>query len=105
MNAIITGGGGEIGGACARLLAKTAANVLIVDADRARAEDVGRQINQDAASAAVAEAIPADVSLSADVRRYVAAAAARGPIDAIVHAAGVAGPAAPMPGLDEAEFD
>jgi NAD(P)-dependent dehydrogenase (short-subunit alcohol dehydrogenase family) len=105
MNTIITGGAGDIGGACARLLATRAANLLIVDADQARAEDLARKINQNTGSTALAEAIVADVSLSADVRRYVDAATAHGPIDAIVHAAGVAGPAAPMPDFDEAEFD
>jgi NAD(P)-dependent dehydrogenase (short-subunit alcohol dehydrogenase family) len=105
MNTIITGGGGDIGGACARLLATRAAKLLIVDANHARAEHVAREINQTADSPAVAEAIAADVSLAADVRRYVAAAMAHGPIDAIVHAAGIAGRAAPMPDFDEAEFD
>jgi 3alpha(or 20beta)-hydroxysteroid dehydrogenase len=105
MNAIITGDGGDIGGACARLLASRGAKVLVVDADRARAEHVAREINENPQTTAVAEAIAADVSVSADVRRYVAAAAAHGPIDAVVHAAGIAGPAAPMPDFDEAEFD
>jgi NAD(P)-dependent dehydrogenase (short-subunit alcohol dehydrogenase family) len=49
--------------------------------------------------------VDADVSISADVCRYVAMAAARGPIDVVVHAAGVTGPAAPSPDFDEAEFD
>jgi NAD(P)-dependent dehydrogenase (short-subunit alcohol dehydrogenase family) len=105
MNAIITGGGVDIGGACARLLATAAANLLIVDADQARAEHVAREINQDPDSSAVAQAIVADVSRPADVRRYVTAAAGHGPIDAIVHAAGIAGPAAPIADFDEAEFD
>jgi NAD(P)-dependent dehydrogenase (short-subunit alcohol dehydrogenase family) len=105
MNAIITGGGGDIGGACARLLASRGARVMVVDADLGAAEQVAREINQGAESTAVAEAIAADVSVSADVRRYVAAAAAHGPIDAVVHAAGVAGRAAPIPEFDEAEFD
>lgn len=105
MNTIITGGGGDIGGACARLLATGAGNLLIVDTDQARAEHLARTINQDTDSTAVAEAVAADVSLSADVRRYVTAAADYGPIDAIVHAAGIAGPAAPMPDFDEVDFD
>ena len=105
MNSIITGGAGDIGGACARLLATRGAKVLVVDADRARAEQVAREINENTATTAAADAFAADVSVSADVRRYVAAAAAHGPIDAVVHAAGIAGPAAPMPDLDEGEFD
>lgn len=105
MNAIITGGGGDIGGACARLLATRGAKVLVVDADGARIEQVAREINENTDSTAVVETFDADVSMSADVRRYVATAAAHGPIDAVVHAAGVTGPAAPMPDFDEAEFD
>jgi NAD(P)-dependent dehydrogenase (short-subunit alcohol dehydrogenase family) len=105
VNAIITGGGGDIGGACARLLARRGAKVLVVDADRARAELVTRDINENTDTTSGADAIVADVSLSADVRRYVAAAGAHGPIDAVVHAAGVTGPAAPMTDFDEAEFD
>jgi NAD(P)-dependent dehydrogenase (short-subunit alcohol dehydrogenase family) len=99
MNAIITGGGGDIGGACARLLATRGTKVLVVDADRTGAEHVAREINENTDSTAVAEAIAADVSVSADVIRYVAAAAAHGPIEAVVHAAGVSGPAAAMPRL------
>jgi NAD(P)-dependent dehydrogenase (short-subunit alcohol dehydrogenase family) len=105
MNTIITGGGGDIGGACARLLAARGAHLLIVDSDRARAERVAQEIKQRAERTALAEALAADVSVSADVRRYVTAAAAHGPIDAIVHAAGIAGPARPMADFDEAEFD
>jgi NAD(P)-dependent dehydrogenase (short-subunit alcohol dehydrogenase family) len=105
MNAIITGCGGDIGSACARLLASRGATVLVIDADRARAERVAREINETPHNPAVAQAITADVSISADVRRYVTAAAAHGPIDAVVHAAGITGPAAPMPDFDETEFD
>jgi NAD(P)-dependent dehydrogenase (short-subunit alcohol dehydrogenase family) len=105
MNAIITGGGGDIGSACTRLLASRGTRVLVVDADRASAERVAREINGNPDTTAVAEAIAADVSVAADVRRYVAAAAAHGPIDAVVHSAGIAGGAAPMPDFDEAEFD
>jgi NAD(P)-dependent dehydrogenase (short-subunit alcohol dehydrogenase family) len=66
---------------------------------------VTRDINQNTNTTSGADAIVADVSLSADVRRYVAAAGAHGPIDAVVHAAGITGPAAPMPDFDEADFD
>jgi NAD(P)-dependent dehydrogenase (short-subunit alcohol dehydrogenase family) len=103
MNAIVTGGGGDIGGACARLLGARGADVLVVDIDLAAAERVAHEINADFGGGAIAEA--ADVSSSAGVRQYVAAAAARGPIDAVVHAAGVAGAAASLADFDEAEFD
>jgi NAD(P)-dependent dehydrogenase (short-subunit alcohol dehydrogenase family) len=44
-NAIITGGGGDIGASCARLLAAQGASVLVVDADRPAAERVAQRIN------------------------------------------------------------
>jgi NAD(P)-dependent dehydrogenase (short-subunit alcohol dehydrogenase family) len=95
MNAIITGGGGDIGSACARVMASRGTNVLIVDADLGAAERVAREISRDVQDAAVVDV--ADVSLAADVRRYVAAAtAAWGSIDAVVHAAGVTGRAAQL---------
>lgn len=103
MNAIVTGAGGDIGSACARRLASSGSNVAIVDADLAAAERVAREINQRAEGRAIA--IAADVSIGAEVRRYVATAVARGPIDSVVHAAGIAGLAAPLPEFDEGEFD
>jgi NAD(P)-dependent dehydrogenase (short-subunit alcohol dehydrogenase family) len=78
---------------------------VVVDRDLAAAEQVARAINEKPGSTGVADAVAADVSVPAEVRRYIAAAAANGPIDAVVHAAGVAGPAAPLPDFDEAEFD
>jgi NAD(P)-dependent dehydrogenase (short-subunit alcohol dehydrogenase family) len=103
MNAIVTGAGGDIGSACARRLASEAGNVAIVDADLEAAERVSREINQGAGGRATA--IAADVSMATEVREYVARAAAWGPIDAVVHAAGIAGAAAPLPEFDEGEFD
>jgi NAD(P)-dependent dehydrogenase (short-subunit alcohol dehydrogenase family) len=104
MNAIITGGSGDIGGACARQLSSMGANVLIVDADRAAAEHLASEINRKPRAAALVEV--ADVSVAADVRRYVAAAAdAWGSVDAVVHAAGLPGPAAQLAEFDETEFD
>jgi NAD(P)-dependent dehydrogenase (short-subunit alcohol dehydrogenase family) len=103
MNAIITGGGGDIGSACARLLASNGSHVLVVDADLEAAERITREINQGGHGTAVA--VAADVSVAADVQRYVSEAATLGPLDGVVHAAGIAGAAAPLPEFDEAEFD
>jgi NAD(P)-dependent dehydrogenase (short-subunit alcohol dehydrogenase family) len=104
MNAIVTGGAGDIGGACVRLLASRGWNVLIVDAARPAADRLAEEINVNGVAAALAEV--ADVSVAGEVRRYVeAATGAWGAIDAVVHAAGLAGPAAPLPAFDEAEFD
>jgi NAD(P)-dependent dehydrogenase (short-subunit alcohol dehydrogenase family) len=104
MNAIVTGAGGDIGGACARLLSETGANVLVVDADREAAEAVAEEINADRGAVALVEI--ADVSVASDVRRYVSrATVAWGVVDAVVHAAGLPGPAAEMSEFDEAAFD
>ncbi|MBV9338765.1 MAG: SDR family oxidoreductase [Solirubrobacterales bacterium] len=103
MNAVITGGGGDIGGACARLLASTGSNVLVVDADLEAAERVAGEINQQAVGTAIATA--ADVSIAGDVQRYVDRATAWGPIDGVIHGAGISGPAAPLAEFDEGEFD
>ena len=104
MRAIVTGAGGDIGGGCARLLAQAGTDVFVVDADRDAAERVAQQINE-SPDGGTATPVTADVSRSADVQRYVAAAAAGGPLDAVVHAAGIAGPVAALPDYDEADFD
>jgi NAD(P)-dependent dehydrogenase (short-subunit alcohol dehydrogenase family) len=104
MNVIVPGGGGDIGGACARLLAARGADVLIVDLNGGTAELLASEINQGTAGRAFART--ADVAVADGVRGYVQAAVdAWGIIDGVVHAAGVAGPATPLPAFDEAEFD
>jgi NAD(P)-dependent dehydrogenase (short-subunit alcohol dehydrogenase family) len=104
MNVIVTGGSGDIGGACCRLLAARGVDVLIVDSDGGAGELLASEINQGTAGRALARS--ADVAVADDVRGYVATAVdAWGIIDGVVHAAGVAGPATPLPEFDEAEFD
>jgi NAD(P)-dependent dehydrogenase (short-subunit alcohol dehydrogenase family) len=104
MNVIVTGGGGDIGGACARLLASRGDSVLIVDSDAKSAELLASEINEGVGGSALART--ADIALADDVRDYVATAVeAWGLLDGVVHAAGVAGPAAPLPAFDEADFD
>ena len=104
MQVIITGAGGDIGGACARLLAARGDSILIVDVNADSVERVATKINQGEPGSALA--CVADVSLANDVRTYVATAVeAWGSVDGVVHAAGVAGPAAPLPAFEEAEFD
>ena len=72
--AIVTGGGGGIGGATARALAREGASVLVVDIDEAAAEQVASGIDQAGGTAA---AYRADVSEEADVVAAVAAATSR----------------------------
>ena len=102
MNAIITGGAGDIGRACAASSPPAEARP-VVDTEFEAAERVAREINQGADGKGIA--ISADVSIAADVRRDVARAADWGPVDGIAHAAGIAGPAAPLPDFDETQFD
>ncbi len=72
--AIVTGGGGGIGGATARALAKEGASVVVVDIDSARAEGVVRAI---AASDGNAVSVPADLSEEADVAAAITATMTR----------------------------
>jgi len=80
--AIVTGGGGGIGGATARALADEGASVLVVDIDEAAAGRVALGIDQAGGTAA---AFRADLSEEADVLATIAAVAARfGRLD-VVH--------------------
>ena len=72
--AIVTGGGGGIGGATATALATEGASVLVVDIDGARAEEVAQRIG---ATGALAAAFAADLSEEAEVIAAVRAAVDR----------------------------
>jgi len=69
--AVVTGGGGGIGGATARALAREGASVLVVDIDEAAAARVALDIEQAGGWAA---AYRADLSEEADVVAAIAAA-------------------------------
>ena len=71
--AIVTGGGGGIGGATARALARAGASVLVVDIDEAAAERVRTGIVE---AGGRAEAFRADLSDEAQVVATIAAAMA-----------------------------
>jgi len=72
--AIVTGGGGGIGGATARALAREGASVLVVDIDEAAAERVVLDIDRAGGTAA---AYTADLSEEGHVVAAIAAAMAR----------------------------
>jgi NAD(P)-dependent dehydrogenase (short-subunit alcohol dehydrogenase family) len=72
--AIVTGGGGGIGGATARALAREGASVLVVDVDREAAERVAEGI---AGTGGSALAFQADLSDEDQVAATVATAGAR----------------------------
>ena len=72
--AIVTGGGGGIGGATARALAREGASVVVVDIDLAAAEQVARTIEEDGDHAT---AVQADLSDEAQVIATIDAAVSR----------------------------
>jgi NAD(P)-dependent dehydrogenase (short-subunit alcohol dehydrogenase family) len=96
--AIVTGGGGGIGGALARRLAAEGATVLVADLDGAAAEQVSAQINDSHPGAAVSAA--GDVSDETCIRALIAQAeSAFGPVGLYFANAGISGGR----GLDTAE--
>ena len=87
--ALITGGGGGIGEATARLFAEEGAAVALVDVDAGAAERAAAGITKAVAGAGVL-ALGADVSKESEARRVVDATAARfGALHALVNVAGI----------------
>lgn len=94
---VITGGGGSIGRAAARLFLEHGANVVLVDLAAPDGFDEHRDR---------VEAVAADVSKSADTARYVEAAVSRfGGIDVLFCNAGNFGVVAPIEAYPEDVFD
>lgn len=101
--AVVTGGGGGIGRAVCQLLAECGARVMVVDLDRAAAEDTARLITAAGGEAMVAVA---DVSRSGDVSAYVAdVMQAWGRIDVFINNAAWQGPIHPLVDYPEDQFD
>ncbi|MDX1402757.1 MAG: SDR family oxidoreductase, partial [Kiloniellales bacterium] len=87
MNAIVTGGAGGIGGACARALAKKGASVLIADLDEDAAKRLAEQLRKDRGTA---QAFGLDVRNRASVEKMVAMAEdSFGQLHIVIHAAGI----------------
>lgn len=93
--AVVTGGGGGIGGAIARALADAGARVVVADLDETAAGAVAAAINADRPGRAVAAG--GDVSDEEVIRALVARAEVEfGPVDLYFANAGISG----APGLD-----
>ena len=98
--AIVTGGGGGIGGALVGELTTHGARVLVADLDAARAQEVADKINS--ARPGAAAAVGADVSDTTAVRSLIALAEQDfGPVDMYFANAGVLG----TPGLEASDAD
>lgn len=98
--AIVTGGGGGIGGAIAARLTEHGARVVVSDVDKSTARSVVDAIERDRPGTAVAAA--ADASDIGDIERLIAVAEESfGPVDLYFANAGISG----APGLDASEQD
>ncbi|BCO36838.1 NAD(P)-dependent oxidoreductase [Mycobacterium heckeshornense] len=98
--AIVTGGGGGIGGALATRLARDGARVVVADLDAKAAAEVAEQANSQRSGAAVGAG--ADVSDTAAIQRLIRLAEDEfGPVDLYFANAGITGAA----GLDVSESD
>ena len=101
--AVITGAAGGIGRAAAERFAQEGANVVAIDLAGSALEDA---VNLVEAAGASAIAVPADVSRSGDVERYVKAAKDRfGGIDVFFNNAGIEGWVGPTTQYPEDIFD
>ena len=100
---IVTGAAGSIGYATAQVVAREGAKVVMVDIDGAKLKDRAGEL---AATGAQVEAVQADCSNEADVKRYVDAAVARfGRIDGLHNNAGTEGKLSPAADYEIEEFD
>jgi NAD(P)-dependent dehydrogenase (short-subunit alcohol dehydrogenase family) len=99
--ALVTGGGGSIGGATARAFVADGAKVVLADIDEAGLSGLVGELGDDAAVA-----VTADVTDSAAVQRAVATAVERfGRLDVAFANAGVFGRHAPVAEYPEDVFD
>lgn len=98
--AVVTGAGGTIGAATARLFVKEGARVALVDRDVEAVASVADELGDSVL------AIVADVTREPDVERYAASAASKfGAIDIFFNNAGIAGPIRPLTSFAADDFD
>lgn len=99
--ALVTGGSGDIGGAVARALAAQGCEVLVhANAQLARAEAVAEAIRADGGTA---RAIAFDLADGAATRAAIDGQLADGPIQVLVHNAGIHDDA-PLAGMSEEQW-
>lgn len=96
--AVVTGAGSGIGAAVAKGLGKLGWKVVLGGRRGPPLSELAAEIRR---AGGVAEAVPCDVTVAADVERLMAAAGSR--LDALVHSAGI-GHCLTLDELDEAEW-
>ena len=98
---LVTGGSGDIGGAICAALARDGWNVIVhANANRERAEAVAERIR---GSGGEAEIVAFDVTDAAATRAAIEGLLQNGPIQALVHNAGIHDDA-PLAGMSEAQW-
>lgn len=98
--AVVTGAAGGLGAATVRRLAAAGARVVAVDRDGERVAEVA------AALGGTVVGVAGDVSVEADVERYLAVAVERfGRVDLHHLNAGIPGPLDPLPAVELADFE
>lgn len=104
LTAVVTGAGGQIGGATARRLAGEGAKVLVVDRDEV---GIAASVAAIEEAGGVARGCLADVTDAAAIADYAAQGArlGGGRIDAFFNNAGIEGPVAPIEEYPVEEFD
>ncbi|CAA9470447.1 MAG: hypothetical protein AVDCRST_MAG13-436 [uncultured Solirubrobacteraceae bacterium] len=102
--AIVTGGGGEIGGAVCERLGRDGAAVLVVDRDAAGVERTEARLRE---AGVTARGFVADVADAAEVAAYARAGAVlgSGTVDLFCNNAGVEGPVAAIEDYPDEAFD
>jgi len=97
--AIVTGGGSGFGEGIVRKFVAEGAKVIVADRDAAAAERVAGSVGN------AARAVAADVTVDADVKKMIDAAAAFGALDILVNNAGIGHLPQALEALDERMFD
>jgi 3-oxoacyl-[acyl-carrier protein] reductase len=101
--ALITGGGGGMGGRHATMLAERGADIIVLDRDQAAADATAARVTEIGGNALAVAVDATDIpAFQAVIRK---AASEIGPVDILVNNAGIGGQGLAIEDIDEATFD